>query len=617
MQNDIPLTYDLQTLVVVESFGGAYPELVKNQDTILEVIQEEEQAFSNMLDRGIKFFSDLQVELKEEGKNEVSGEKVFFLYDTLGFPFDLTELMAQEAGLTVDSKGFLQEMEEQKQRSREARISAKSGGGPRLELVAEQTAWLSDNDIHATDDSFKYRLDVELPATVLAVYGEKGFLDESATVSEGDFVGVVLDKSSFYAEAGGQEADTGVISILSDSGEPTGTFRVTDVQTYGGFVLHSGVVVEGSVGVNSIVKCQVDYDRRRRVTPNHSMTHVLNAALRQVLGDGVDQRGSLCNDEKLRFDFSHKKALTPEELKRVEELCQEAVAEKLPVSDRVMPLNEAQKIDGVRAVFGEVYPDPVRVVTIGNDISVEFCGGTHVANTEEAEQFCILEETAVAKGIRRITAVTKDAAKASIAEGAKMEEKVAEAEGLPADTPNLDKEAGALRKDLDESLVSAPRKADLRSRIEAIQKKAIDAKKAALAKRLDIVLNDVKTVIQQAIDENKKILLMNVDIGADAKASQKVMNTVKSMAPDIAFLGISEEEPGSGGKVMAFAIVPDNLTSELQADKWVQASLESCGGRGGGKPNGAQAQAKECNDLERVLKDAEAFAESILQIPSN
>lgn len=401
----------------METFGDAFPELVKHQDDILEVISEEEKAFSSMLDRGIKFFGELESELKEEGKKEVSGDKAFFLYDTLGFPIDLTELMAEEAGLKVDLDGFVQEMEAQKQRSREARNAAKSGGAPRLELMAEQTAWLTDNGILPTDDSFKYKLDVELPGTVLALFGADGFLTDEIAAEKGDCVGLILDKSSFYAEAGGQEADLGTITILSQDGEAVGSFTVTDVQSYGGFLLHSGVVDEGRLKVGSFVKCKVDYDHRRLVTPNHSMTHVLNAALRDVLGDTVDQRGSLCNDEKLRFDFSHKKAMTTEELRATEELCQKVVCESQPVTSKVMPLEEAQAIDGVRAVFGEVYPDPVRVVTIGEKTSIEFCGGTHVENTSEAETFTIIEETAVAKGIRRITAVTKDAAKRAVQEG--------------------------------------------------------------------------------------------------------------------------------------------------------------------------------------------------------
>jgi alanyl-tRNA synthetase len=584
---------------------------VKHQDNILEVISEEEKAFSSMLDRGIKFFGELESELKEQGKKEVTGDKAFFLYDTLGFPIDLTELMAEEAGLKVDSDGFVHEMEAQKQRSREARNAAKSGGAPRLELIAEQTAWLADNGIPPTDDSSKYKSDVELTGTILALFGADGFLTDGVAAENGACVGLVLDRSSFYAEAGGQEADMGAIEILSEDGETVGSFTVTDVQSYGGFILHSGIVAEGRLEVGSVVKCKVDNDQRRLVTPNHSMTHVLNSALRDVLGDTVDQRGSLCNDEKLRFDFSHKKAMTTKELRATEEICQKVVSESQPVTSTVMPLEEAQAIDGVRAVFGEVYPDPVRVVTIGEKTSIEFCGGTHLGNTGEAEAFVIVEETAVAKGIRRITAVTKGTAKRAIQEGITFEATVTEMEQLPADTPDLDKKAGATRKEVDETFMSAPLKAELRARIEAIQKKGIEANKAALAGRVDRCLNDVKAQLQDALAKDTRAMVLNVDIGADSKASQKVMKAVQSIAPDMAFMGLSEEEVGSGGRLLAFAVVPGSLTEAgFKADEWIRSTLEACGGRGGGTPSSAQGQAKECKNVDQVLVAANSFAEN-------
>lgn len=220
--------------VVVKTFGGAYPELIQNQATINEIIAEEEAAFSTMLDRGIKFFGDLKRELKANDQSVVSGEKAFYLYDTLGFPIDLTELMAEEAGLTLDTKGFAAEMEAQKKRSREARAAAKSGGAPRLELIAEQTAALNDNDVFPTDDSFKYKWDVYLPASIVSIFGPDGFYETGEVANAGDSLGIVLDKTSFYAEAGGQEADIGTLKILDSNDKTVGSFYVQDVQSYGG-----------------------------------------------------------------------------------------------------------------------------------------------------------------------------------------------------------------------------------------------------------------------------------------------------------------------------------------------------------------------------------------------
>lgn len=596
--------------VVVKTFGEAYPELVENQATITEIIAEEETAFSTMLDRGIKFFGDLEEEMKAEGKKEVSGETAFYLYDTLGFPVDLTELMAEEAGLTLDTKGFANEMETQKTRSRAARAAAKSGGSPQLEFIAEQTAALTDNNVFPTDDSFKYKWDVELPATIMSIFGPDGFYKEGKSAKAGDFVGLVLDKSNYYPEAGGQEADIGIIRLLDADDKVTGTFEVRDVQSYGGFILHKGIVEDGSFTNGAHVNCRVDYERRRLVTPNHSMTHVLNAALRQVLGDNVDQRGSLCNDEKLRFDFTNKKAMTADQLRKTEEICQQVVKDSLPVTATTMPLAEAQAIEGVRAVFGEVYPDPVRVIQVGDDFSIEFCGGTHMSNTAEAEAIVLVEETAVAKGIRRITAVTRDAAREAIEEGNRFEKMVVDLENLEVKTDGLDKKAGTMRNEVDAAFISVTLKADLRGRIEVVQKKANEIKKAALAQRVNLILKDVKEEVETAISNDVRSLVLNVDIGADSKASQQVLNAVKKIAPDMAFMGISEEERGSGGKIMAFALVPESLVDcGLKADEWVRETLEVCGGRGGGKPGSAQGQAPTCSDVDAVMTASKSFAE--------
>jgi len=588
---------------VVETFGGAYPELVKQQDAVLAVIEEEESAFSSMLNRGIKFFDE---ELK--GKNDlvVPGDKAFYLYDTLGFPIDLTELMADEAGMTVDTEGFVSAMNEQKERSRQAQRAARGDGAVNLEFIAEQTAWLTQSGITPTDDAAKYVWNDDVPASIQAVYGQDGFFEADTEIPMGSSVGIVLDKSSFYAESGGQVADTGVLELQDESGKTSGSFKVTDVQVYAGFLLHKGVVESGSFKVGAAVECKVNYKRRELIAPNHSMTHILNAALRKTLGDSVEQRGTLYNEEKLRFDFSHPKAMKAKQLVAVEQYCQEAIANEEAVTSKVMPLEEAKQIEGVQAVFGEVYPDPVRVVQIGSE-AVEFCGGTHIENTREAEAFVLVEETAVAKGIRRVAAITKDAAKQAIQEGEDFTKQVEKAEAMdPASTPDLSQQAASIRKDLDAAFVSAALKAELRARIEDVQKIASDYKKKELQKRIDLLLNDVKAQVDEAIESGKRSIVVDVDILADSKSSQKVLNSVKAHAPDIAFMGLSR---GDEGNVLAFSIVPESMVEAgLAADAWVRASLESCGGKGGGKPGNAQGQAKECEDFDEVLRSAVEFA---------
>merc|ERR1712071_146367 len=342
--------------------------------------------------------------------------------------------------------------------------------------------------------------------------------------------------------------------------------------------------------------------------PNHTVTHILNSALRTVLGDSVEQRGSLCNDEKLRFDFSHKKAMNVDQVVKTEKIVRKIISEAQEVKDEIIPLEDAKKIDGVRAVFGEVYPDPVRVVSVGGNTSVEFCGGTHITNTKEAEAFVLVEETAVAKGIRRITGITKELAKQAIVEGEKFEKQVEEAESSTS-ISHLEKTANELRKSVDAAYISDSLKTNLRGRIEKLQKKVVQEKKAALAKRVDVVLNDVREKIAGALESNQQSLVLDVDIEADSKASQKVMNVIKEIAPEIAFMGISEENVGSGGKVLCFAIVPKALNDVgLQANEWVKETLSVVGGRGGGKPGNAQGQAQSCEDLNVVITAGSKFA---------
>lgn len=599
----------------METFGEYYPELRKHQSKIHEIISEEEQAFSTMLSRGIKYFTELQENLQAQGETTIRGKDAFFLYDTMGFPLDLTQQMATEAGLTLDTDGFAREMDAQKQRSRIAkRTNAEDDDDiPRLELIAEQTAWLSSQNIAMTDDTAKYLWDVETDAQVKAIYGVDGnFFDDSVPAKEGDVVGLILDKSSFYAEAGGQVADTGFIDIVNDSsGDIEASLEVKTVQTFGGFLVHTGIVRKGKIGVGNVVRCRVNYNRRRDIAPNHTMTHVLNAALRSVLGDGVEQRGSLCNEDKLRFDFTYKKAMSIEQLRQTEEFVQRVICNKEAVSSKVIPLAEAKTIDGVRAVFGETYPDPVRVVSVGDDTSIEFCGGTHLSNSAEAEAFALVEESAVAKGIRRISGVTKVAAKKAIEEGSKFTGLVASLEEKSSGVgvmEELDKVAGALRKDLDAAFLSASLKAELRARIEALQKRGAEAKKIQLQQRTDKCLNNVKEQIQAAAVSGKNALVVYTDICADAKASQRIINAVKELAPNMAFMGVSEEDPGSGGKLICYAVVPDCMVAQgFRADQWVQAALATCGGRGGGKANNAQGQAKECKDIDQVLSEGNAY----------
>ncbi|GMH47742.1 hypothetical protein TrLO_g6150 [Triparma laevis f. longispina] len=583
--------------IVLETFKEAYPELKAKENDIIEIIRDEENAFSTMLDRGITYFEELKVELKKGGRDTVSGSEAFFMYDTLGFPIDLTELMAEEAGLKVDGEGFEAEMTAQKDRSRMDRKMKKMGASGQiiLELIAEQTVYLAKElGVEATDDNPKYGSE-SVGGVVKAIFDGSesdtfGFVDSAGA---GDYVGVVVDKSSFYGESGGQEADLGTI----DFGNGV-TMEVADCQIFGGYVLHIGTL-NGAVKVGDDAKTNVNYSRRSDIVPNHTMTHVLNQALRDILGDTVDQRGSLVTSDKLRFDFTCKKALKVDQLEQVEAFVKKVIDKKQQVYDEVVALEDAQKINGVRAVFGEIYPDPVRVISVENSNSIEFCGGTHVENTGDAEDFVVVEETAVSKGIRRIVGVTKNAARECRAMGEAFEEKIVDYEGRVkglqiADVEEVEKTGVLLRKELDSITISAPMKTGMRARLEKMSKEILQLKKAEAGKKLNVVLTDVRASV---VD---KAVVVESFKGIDSKAGQKIVEAVKKVNPDCLYFGIIESDEEEG-KIAAFCSVAEGRGA---AGDWLKAVLGEFGGRGGGTNAFASGQATGVKDVKEVLEVA-------------
>ncbi len=377
-----PFLYQVVDTVIHEN-EGQYPDLREKQTYITKVIRTEEENFGRTIDGGMKIFSDLLAEHKQKLEKIFSGADAFRLYDTFGFPIDLTMEMAADEGLSVDENAFQKLMKEQKERAREARKALGDLGWAGVEF---------GKDVPATE--FVGYDHSECDTKIVAIVADEELREEVAAGAEAV---VVLDQSPFYAEMGGQVADHGTITADGV------VFTVTDVQkNKGGKFMHYGRLVQGVLHVGDTVHAAIDMERRKAIQRAHSTTHLLDAALKKVLGDHVHQAGSLVEPDRLRFDFTHFEAISPEELRQVEELVNDAILEGYPVVTEVLPIEEAKK-KGAVAMFGEKYGETVRVVEM-SDFSVEFCGGTHVDNTAKAGPFRIKSESSVASGVRRIEA---------------------------------------------------------------------------------------------------------------------------------------------------------------------------------------------------------------------
>lgn len=601
---------------VVQSLGDIFPELREKKDSVVEIIAHEEQTFLRTLDRGTERFQQIATEVKSKGKKDmvIEGEDAFFLYDTMGFPLDLTQRMAEEVGMSVDVDGYQKAMDEAKAKSRADRANRSELAGVRIVLEAEETAYLAGDKVEPTLDDDKYTWNHKPTAVVKAIFGGgRGTFVQSTKDVDGAF-GVIMDKTAFYAEAGGQVADVG--KLLSLSGDFL--FQVKDCQVFGGYVLHIGVKVKQSsadFNVGDSVKCSVDYETRGMIAPNHTMTHVLNFALRQVLGTTVDQKGSLVDAGKLRFDFSQKSAMTTEQLRKVENIVVDIVNGGLEVYSQFASLGDAKAIHSLRAVFGETYPDPVRVVSIGvpipdmikdplnkawGGISVEFCGGTHLSNTKQAVDFVIVEEGALSTGVRRIVAYTKEAAADVKKTGAMLESKVKQFETM--DNKQLPDIVPGIVNEVNEAIMSIIAKQELREQLSVLSKKAAEAFKARAKEAMDEGLAAAEREVEHVKENGGKIGVVVVPLEGDGKALSKL--TMK--------LGGGWE----GGSVMAVSVDHKKMvirccacSKSVHANEWVTRCMSSIGGRGGGKPTLANGTAPYVSEdqLKALVKAAKEW----------
>ena len=541
---------------VIEGSKDGYPELEEKKDFIFNVLTQEESKFAKTIDQGLSILGEMEEAMAKEGKKELSGADAFKLYDTYGFPLDLTMEILEEKGFTVDQRGFEAAMAEQKEKARKARKVTNYMG-------ADVTVYESiDPGITSTFVGYD-KLVHQSEITVLTTETE---LVEALT--DGQIGTIIVEETPFYATMGGQNADTGVITV--DGGE----FVVSDtVKLLGGKVGHIGTVTKGMFKVGDVATLSVDAANRADTCKNHSATHLLQKALRTVLGSHVEQNGSYVDGERLRFDFSHFSAMTREELEKVEAIVNEKIAENIAVDTQVMTMEEAKKT-GAMALFGEKYGETVRVVMMG-DFSKEFCGGTHVKNTGVIGAFKILSESGVAAGVRRIEALTGNGVMKYYKE---MEEKVKEtARVLKANPANLIEKA--------EHLVAENK--SLHSELESMKAKAA---KDALGDVMDQV-TEVKGV---------KLLAAKVS-GVDMNGLRDLGDQLKEKLGDGVILLASDLE----GKVSLVAMATDGAMAKgAHAGNLIKGIAALVGGGGGGRPNMAQAGGKNPAGIEAAIAEA-------------
>ncbi|MEQ5119553.1 alanine--tRNA ligase [Morganella morganii] len=538
---------------LIDVMGSAGEELARQRVMVEKVLKSEEEQFARTLERGLQLLDD---ELASLTGDTLSGEAAFRLYDTYGFPLDLTADVCRERNLKVDEAGFEAAMEEQRRRARE-----NSGFGADYNSLIKVD---KRSDFSGYDHN-------EQAATIVALYKEGQPVTE---LNAGDEGLVILDKTAFYAESGGQVGDTGVLS--SNDAQ----FSVLDTQKYGQAIGHAGRVDSGKLTVNHKITAKIDEERRNAIRLNHSATHLMHAALRQVLGEHVSQKGSLVNDKYLRFDFSHFEAMTPAQIREVEALVNAEIRKNEPVVTELMDLEEA-KAKGAMALFGEKYDERVRVLSMG-DFSTELCGGTHAARTGDIGLFRIISESATAAGIRRIEAVT----------GAGALESVNQQSDALSSVAQLVKS--------DEAGVSEKVKAAL-DKIRILEKELQQLKEQQAAQESSSMTKD-------AVSVNGVKLLVKQLTNAEPKMLRTMVDDLKNQLSS----GIIVLSTISDDKVSLIAGVTKDLTGKVKAGELVAFIAEQIGGKGGGRPDMAQAGGTDTAALPAAMASVESWVASHL-----
>ena len=541
---------------VIDGSKDGYPELEEKKEFIFKVIAKEEEQFNKTIDQGLSILAEMEADMAARKEKVLPGEKAFKLYDTYGFPLDLTKEILEEKGLSVDEDGFKEAMEVQRKTAREAREVTNYMG-------ADVTVYESIDPSITTEFVGYDNLTYDSKVTVLTTDTE--LVD---ALSDGERGTIIVEKTPFYATSGGQEADKGVIHTAE------GEFQVEDVvKLLGGKFGHIGHVTKGMIKVGDTVTLEIDKENRALAANNHSATHLLQKALRTVLGNHVEQAGSLNNAERLRFDFTHFSAMTEEEIEKVETIVNKEIQNHLPVVVRNMPIEEARKT-GAAALFGEKYGDIVRVVSMG-DFSIEFCGGTHVANTGDIMAFKILSETGVAAGVRRIEALTS---KGLLKYYDELEKKLYETAKLLKATPDH----------------LAEKVAHLMSENKAL-KGEVESLKSKLAK------DAMGDVMDQVVEVKGVKLLATKLEGVDMNGLRDLGDQLKDKLGEGVILLASVND----GKVSLMAMATKAAMEKgAHAGNLIKAVAGLVGGGGGGRPNMAQAGGKKPEGIDGALEKA-------------
>ncbi|VUZ54781.1 unnamed protein product [Hymenolepis diminuta] len=624
--------------MVVASLGDAFPEVKKNPGSVKGMINEEEQQFLLTLRRGQKLLQREVERIKKAKQTILPGSVAWRLYDTYGFPLDLTQIMAEELGFQVDVEKYEKAKEEAFLKSQGTANVGIAG----VNLDVHDIASLQEKGTPLTDDSLKYGYKYsnkkrtyefsECTATILAIRTTDGFIDKVDGV--GSVIGLILDRTVLYAEAGGQSEDHGF--IVSEENEAN-ELSVIGVRNKSGFVLHLCRLEEGSLRKGEKVRVGLDTVRRVGLMRNHTATHVLNFALRRVLiGQDADQKGSLVAPDRLRFDFSAKHALTKEQVRATEKVSQRMVSSGQPIYSKDVSLVDAKAIKGLRAVFGEVYPDPVRVVSVGvpvekliaekdndraNRTSVELCGGTHVTNVGHIGKFVIISEEAIAKGVRRIVALTGPEGERAEKLAHQLQQEVTNyvnailqaTSKKPVDMTvlrPLSVKFTSMSESVDSAQIGVWPRESMRSALAGAKSRLDELDKASKAATAGLVMEEAKQLCRSAPGD---FIVHVFNAGSNAKALNTALKEMEKSLPATGVMALSFD--AESNKLLCLAQVPKALVARgLKANLWAGCVSALINGKGGGKDTSAQASGSP-NDIsvDQVVSAARDFVKANLK----